>query len=88
MDQKEFTKMLKAALQSGKLKIGTDSTMAMLRSGGAKLIAVANNSPDKSEIQKYASGRGIEVFEFDGDSVELGKLCKKPFGVASLAISE
>lgn len=88
MDQKEFTKMLKNALQSGKLNVGTESTIALLRSSGAKLVAIAQNSPEKEEILKYAKGRGVEVFEFTGDSIELGKLCKKPFGVAALAISE
>lgn len=88
MDQKEFLKQLKAAMQADKLRIGTDGVMALLRAGGASLIVVADNSPENTEIKKYAKGRGTEVFDFEGDSVELGKLCKKPFHVAALAISE
>ena len=88
MDQKEFQKVVKTALDSGKLKLGHESTMTLLRDGKVKLVAVADNSPNKDEIHKYAAARKIAVFDYPGDSRELGKLCKKPFSVAALAVSE
>ncbi len=88
MNQEEFVKKLKAAMKEGKLSMGTESTLDKVRRGEAGLVAVASNSPRREEIERHAEGREVEVFEFQGDSIALGKLCKRPFGVAALAISE
>ncbi|BAA30654.1 50S ribosomal protein L30e [Pyrococcus horikoshii] len=79
---------LKKALETGKVILGSNETIRLAKTGGAKLIIVARNAPKeiKDDIYYYAKLSDIPVYEFEGTSVELGTLLGKPFVVASLAI--
>lgn len=88
MEQKEFVDELKSAIKAEKIVIGTERTLGFLRSGELKLIALASNSPEESEIRKLAEGKNVEVITFSGDSIALGKLCKKPFAVAAVSVQK
>ncbi|RLF90880.1 50S ribosomal protein L30e, partial [Thermococci archaeon] len=71
-----------------KVILGSNETIRLAKTGGAKLIIVAKNAPKeiKDDIYYYAKLSDIPVYEFEGTSVELGTLLGKPFVVASLAI--
>ncbi|AEC51047.1 50S ribosomal protein L30e [Pyrococcus sp. NA2] len=79
---------LRKALETGKVVLGSNETIRLAKTGGAKLIIVAKNAPKeiKDDIYYYAKLSNIPVYEFEGTSVELGTLLGKPFVVASLAI--
>ncbi|CAB49539.1 50S ribosomal protein L30e [Pyrococcus abyssi] len=79
---------LRKALETGKVILGSNETIRLAKTGGAKLIIVAKNAPKeiKDDIYYYAKLSDIPVYEFEGTSVELGTLLGKPFVVASLAI--
>jgi len=81
---------LRKAMETGNVIIGSNKTVKLAKTGGAKLIIVAKNAPKelKEDIYYYSKLSNIPVYEFEGTSIELGMMCGKPYVVASLAIIE
>ncbi|CCE85529.1 Piso0_005132 [Millerozyma farinosa CBS 7064] len=75
-------------IKSGKYTLGYKSAVKALRSGKAKLIVVAGNTPilRKSELEYYAMLSKTQVYYFTGGNNELGTVCGKLFRVGTLAI--
>lgn len=83
-------KELKSAIATGKVDLGSMSTIRNARQGRGKLIILAKNiQPEiRSDIESYAELSTLPVHIFDGSSLELGSVCKKPFPVAAMLIYE
>lgn len=66
---------LALVMKSGKYTLGYKSTLKTLRSGKAKLIVMANNTPAlrKSEIEYYALLSKTLVEHYKGDNIALGQ---------------
>ena len=79
---------LKVALRTGKVVIGSNKTIKLVKLGKAKLVVIASNTPPsiKRDIKYYAKLSKIPVYEYEGTNMELGAICGKPFSVAALAI--
>lgn len=75
-------------IKSGKYALGYKSTVKSLRSGKAKLIIIAGNTPvlRKSELEYYAMLSKTQVYYFQGGNNELGTVCGKLFRVGTMAI--
>ncbi|CCE86631.1 Piso0_005132 [Millerozyma farinosa CBS 7064] len=75
-------------IKSGKYTLGYKSAVKALRSGKAKLIVIAGNTPilRKSELEYYAMLSKTQVYYFAGGNNELGTVCGKLFRVGTLAI--
>lgn len=58
-------------MQSGKVTLGYKSTLKTLRSGKAKLIIIAGNTPPlrKSELEYYSMLAKTTVHHFSGNNV-------------------
>lgn len=58
-------------MKSGKVTLGVQSTMKTLRSGKAKLVIIAANTPPlrKSELEYYAMLAKTPVHHFSGNNV-------------------
>jgi large subunit ribosomal protein L30e len=58
-------------MKSGKVTLGVKSTMKTLRSGKAKLVIIAANTPPlrKSELEYYAMLAKTPVHHFSGNNV-------------------
>jgi len=84
----DLEKALRQAIESGKVELGMDSTMKAAKTGRARLVIVSSRFPPdaRQDLQRYASMSKVPVLEFKGDSAELGRVCRKPFQVASLAV--
>ncbi len=82
MDRDTLIKELKKVLNSGKVLFGLKQAKKALEKGEAKLIIVADNCPERSKIADWK----IPKIFFDGDSVELGASCGKPFSISVLTI--
>ncbi|MEM1578746.1 MAG: 50S ribosomal protein L30e [Archaeoglobaceae archaeon] len=78
--------IVRKALKSGHLYIGSRKTLKALKKGEAKAVIVSKNCPEEilSEIKKF----NVPVFVFDGTNMQLGEFCRKPFSIASMAILE
>ncbi|CAI7664567.1 cytosolic large ribosomal subunit protein L30 [Penicillium manginii] len=79
---------LALVMKSGKVTLGTKSTMKSLRSGKAKLVIISGNAPPlrKSELEYYAMLAKTPVHHFAGDNIELGTACGKLFRCSTMAI--
>ncbi|KAL1989473.1 hypothetical protein VTN49DRAFT_7284 [Thermomyces lanuginosus] len=79
---------LALVMKSGKVTMGTKSTLKALRSGKAKLILIAANAPPlrKSELEYMAMLAKCPVHHFAGNNIELGTACGKLFRCSVMAI--
>lgn len=79
----DISKALKAAITTGKVEFGVDQTEKAVKAGKAQMIILANNCP--SAVLTSAD-LGVKVHVYDGNNMELGALCGKPFSVSALAV--
>lgn len=84
----DIQKALRAVVATGKVQMGAAQAEKAIKSGKAKLVIVANNSPEKTTIVAAAKGKSVPVHEFSGMGTELGPACGKPFSVAVLTVLE
>jgi Ribosomal protein L30E len=78
----DIGRALKSAITTGKVEFGVDQTEKAVKSGKAQIVIVARNCP--SEI--LAKESSVKVHVFEGNNMELGALCGKPFSVSALAV--
>ncbi|MFH0737856.1 MAG: 50S ribosomal protein L30e [Candidatus Micrarchaeota archaeon] len=85
-----LTMAVRLAVESGKVEFGARTGIAASILGKAKLFVVANNTPQdtKTKIEGYAKTSKVPVIEFEGNTMELGSVCGKPFPVSVLSVYE
>lgn len=79
-------KALIKAIRTGKVVIGSKSTIDAAVSGKAKIVVLASNCP--TEIRTQIESTNVPVINYSGTNMELGPVCGKPFVIAALAILE
>merc|ERR1712013_736419 len=81
---------LALVMKSGKYTLGYRSTLKTLRQGKAKLVIIANNTPQlrKSEIEYYAMLAKTGVHHYTGHNIELGTACGKFFRCSVMSITD
>ncbi len=80
--------LLKQALTEGKVVIGTQRVLKLLKQGKLKKIYLSSNCPDKvlSDIQYYSKMTKVAVVKLKKPNDELGTFCKKPFSISVLGV--
>ena len=73
--QENINTKLALVMRSGKVALGTKSTLKTVRNGKAKLVFISSNCPPlrKSLIQYYAMLAKINTYLFPGTNMDLGK---------------
>ncbi len=84
----DLSSSIRLAVDSGKVVFGVKEVAASIRKSDAKLVVVSKKgrSSDISDITHIAKIASIKVIPFDGNPIELGAVCGKPFSVSTLAI--
>ncbi len=82
MNREDMRRELKKILKTGKVYFGVKQARKAMEKGEVKLLVVASNCPEKSEIQEW----NVPKIMFDGDGIELGAMCGKPFNISVLTI--
>ncbi len=77
----DIAKELGRVLSTGNVCIGFKEAIKV---DDAKMFIVSNNCPNKKEVMEFAGDR--PVFVYGGGSVDLGNICKKPFGISVMAV--
>lgn|SRR5579884_3202456 len=79
-------KVIRDAMTADKYQSGLKEVLQSVK--GSKLIIVSNsvNPNEKSKLEVQAKSANVPVYEFSGNSVQLGKLCNKPFRITAIAI--
>lgn len=80
----DIIRALKIAIRTGKVLIGSKSSINAVNSGKAKMIILANNCP--KAVRETIEQKEVSIFEFPESSVDLGSACGKPFSIAALAV--
>ena len=81
---------IKKLLDAGKLVVGGERTMKLLKTGHAKHVYLSKNcgSDVCEDVKRYADLSKIEVSQLEISSEELGAMCRKPFGIAVLSVKD
>lgn len=79
-------KVIKEAVSSDKYKSGVKEVLQSVK--GSKLIIVSRSlaGHDRGKVEEQAKAASVLVYEYPGTSVQLGKLCNKPFRITAIAL--
>ena len=78
----DMSRALKTAITTGKVEFGVDQTLKAVKGGKAQMVVLARNCPCKD----LTGDLDVKVHVYDGNNMELGALCGKPFSVSALVI--
>jgi large subunit ribosomal protein L30e len=83
---KTLEKVIKDAVAADKVKSGVREVLQSAK--GSKLVIVSKSidAADRAKLDERTKSASVAVYEFDGNSVQLGKLCNKPFRVTAIAL--
>jgi len=77
-------------VKTGKVLFGAKSSLKSAATGKVRLIVVASNCPLKirENLEYYCKLSRIPLVIYPKTSLDLGRLCGKPFAVSTLAIRD
>jgi len=78
----DISRALKAAITTGRVEFGVDQTEKAIKTGTAQMIILSRNCPSKL----LTGDVDVKVHVYEGNNMELGALCGKPFSVSALAV--
>jgi large subunit ribosomal protein L30e len=78
------------SVKTGKILFGAVSALNSAITGKARMVIVANNCPQnvRDKIKYFCKISKIPFITFNKTSLELGRICNKPFVVSALAIRD
>lgn len=84
---KALEKVIKEAVTADKYKSGIKEVLQSVK--GAKLIIISDSidSAQKAKLEEEAKTANTAVYEYAGTSMQLGKLCNKPFRITAIALT-
>ncbi len=79
---------IRLAVDSGKVALGVNKVMDSIKHDDAKLIIVATKNKQEilQDIQHLSKISSTKIRMYEGNSMELGAVCGKPFSVSVLSI--
>ncbi len=78
----DISRALKSAITTGKVEFGVEQTKKAVKDGKAQMVILARNCPAK----ELTGDLGVKTHVYEGNNMELGALCGKPFSVSALVI--
>ena len=81
---------IRLAVESGKVDFGLKKGLMNTIKGKAKLFVIASNMPvdARKEVIKNSKETNTPIIEYEGNNMDLGSVCGKPFSVSILSIYE
>ncbi|MCP8315204.1 MAG: 50S ribosomal protein L30e [archaeon] len=86
ISEKNLEKILRTVIKTGKFIIGAKEVSRSIK--GSKIMIYSSSLPKNwiSEVVNTCKSLSIPFIEFKGTSVELGRICGRPFPVSAIAI--
>jgi len=83
---KALSKVIQDLIAPGKYKCGVKEAITSIKA--SKLLILSNSVPlpIKSQIEEKSRESGVPICYYEGNSVQLGKLCNKSFRVSVIAL--
>lgn len=75
---------LKKILATGKVTLGIKEAIKSKKRGKPKLYIIADDCPHKNKLVDIAEN--IPIYNFRGNSVDLGLTCDKPFPISIITV--
>jgi large subunit ribosomal protein L30e len=84
----DLNKAIRQAIKTGRVELGLDTTTKAAMTGRARLIIVSDRVPPGKlgDLRHYTSLSETPIILYDGSSADLGRTCRKPFQISSVAI--
>lgn len=82
---KAIEKVIKDAIAANKYKSGVRAVLQSTKSSKLVIVSKSMESGDRAKLDEQAKSAGVAIYEFPGNSVQLGKMCNKPFRVTAIA---
>ncbi|BDC36250.1 MAG: 50S ribosomal protein L30e [Candidatus Methanoliparum thermophilum] len=82
----DIKKSLNAAIKSKKVFMGYKQTLKCLKNDKAEYIVISQNCPEKQRKIIKKEAKNVPVYDFDGNNVDLGVICGKPFFISTLVV--
>ncbi len=81
---------IRLATGTGKVAIGYKDTVRMINKNELKAVILATKGKKEivEDITHVCGIAGVKIIKFDGNSIELGTVCGKPYSVNSIGIIE
>ncbi|MCR4335616.1 MAG: 50S ribosomal protein L30e [archaeon] len=88
MAKVDVSKEIRRAVDTGKVIFGTKNSEKSLKNGSGRLIIIANNVPTlaKEKLVSFAEIGKTPYHVFEGNGLELGSVCGKPFTISTMVI--
>ena len=83
---KALEKVIKDAVAAEKYKSGVREVLQSVKGSTLIIVSKSIDSDDRTKLEEQAKTANVAVYEYPGTSVQLGKLCNRPFGVTAIAI--
>ncbi len=80
----DISKILRSALSTGKVVIGTKQTLNAVKKGTAQVVVL---SSDRME-ERLKEFKGTPLMKYPGSGIDLGIACGKQFSILALAVLE
>lgn len=83
-------KQVKDAVKGKKLIMGSRTVLRGVKDKMLELVIYASNCPGnvRKDLDHYSKISGIRMEEFDGNSVQLGEVCGKPFTILMVGVKK
>jgi len=84
---KALEKVIKDAVAADKYKSGVREVLQSVKGSTLIIVSKSIGSDDRTKLEEQAKTANVAVYEYPGTSVQLGKLCNRPFRVTAIAIN-
>ena len=86
----DLNRAISTAVKTGKVLFGVNTVLNSAATGKVRLLVVASNLSEETrdEIQRHCEMSGVTLVSYPKSSVDLGRLCGKPFSISALAIRD
>jgi large subunit ribosomal protein L30e len=83
-------KDIKDALKSRKLLMGSKTVLRGVKGKLLNTVIYASNCPDDviKDLNHYSKISGVKLEEFNGNSVQLGEICGRPFAMLMVGVKK
>jgi large subunit ribosomal protein L30e len=83
---KIIEKELKEASNNNRIRCGTKEVIRAIKGSDLIVITRSLNSSTRRTFEEQALSMGIKIYQYEGNSMQLGKFCGKPFRTSVVSI--
>ena len=83
---KILEKVVKNAVTENKYKSGAKEVLQSMKGSKLVIMSTSLGLDERLKLEKQANSFNIPIYRFEGNSVQLGKLCNKPFRISIISI--